>query len=109
MKNQKHNAATTKVQVSAHKLLIERGRYTKPLSPVPERICKTYIGNKVEDEYLLLSVCDKYKIQCNLLTNNIYKLQAIPTFWQLIKIGLFSARIETVKYYVAKLIDKHLP
>ena len=33
-----------------NKLAIERGRYTKPLTPASDRVCINYIGNKVEDE-----------------------------------------------------------
>ena len=53
----------SKLRLSAHKLAIEKSRYTKPLTPVSERMCKKWLGNKVEDEYYFLIECDKYQIQ----------------------------------------------
>ena len=58
----------TTLQISAHKIAIEKGRYAKPLTPVSERICKNCIGNNVEDDYHFLIECDTYQIQQDLFT-----------------------------------------
>ncbi len=48
----------TKLRISAHDLLIERGRYFRPKIPREQRLCTTC--NKVEDEEHFLLFCTKY-------------------------------------------------
>jgi hypothetical protein len=41
----------TKLRVSAHTLMVEKGRYLSPKMPIHERICNHCCLNKIEDEY----------------------------------------------------------
>jgi hypothetical protein len=41
----------TKIRISAHSLVIETGRYTKPVTPSDQRTCK-YCKHLVENEIL---------------------------------------------------------
>lgn len=49
-----------KLRISAHKLYIERGRYTKPKTPIEKRLCLFCNLNEVEDEFHFLMKCDLY-------------------------------------------------
>ncbi len=47
----------TKIRISAHDLLIERGRYFRPKLPRAQRLCSTC--NEVEDEEHFVLFCTK--------------------------------------------------
>ena len=57
--------------ISAHKLEIERGRYTIPKTAVENRICKQCNCEAVEDEEHLLIKCNKYSFARNIFFSNI--------------------------------------
>ena len=59
VKNYKYRKAISKLRASSHTLEIERGRYTNPSTPIPERLCSTC--NVIEDEVHFLTECDIYK------------------------------------------------
>ena len=48
VKDRSHQQALTKLRISAHKLEIENGRYSK--KSITDRLCKKCSQNKVEDE-----------------------------------------------------------
>lgn len=48
----------TKLRISAHSLLIEKGRYSRPKTPRNQRLCTNC--NEVEDEQHFLLFCKKY-------------------------------------------------
>ena len=50
IRNINHRNILTRFRTSNHKLHIETGRYTRPISPVENRICSNYISKSVEDE-----------------------------------------------------------
>jgi len=51
----------TKLRISAHRLAIETGRYSKPITPRQNRLCTLCNYDKVEDEYHMLMDCTAYK------------------------------------------------
>lgn len=57
----------SKLRVSAHTLMVEKGRYSSPKMPVHERICNQCDLNKVEDEYHFIIECSLYDSQRNKL------------------------------------------
>ena len=57
--NVQHRIAMTKFRCSAHRLLIEEGRYRN--LPRSERICQKCTMNVVENEYHFLLVCPFYR------------------------------------------------
>lgn len=63
--------ALSKFRTSAHKLEIERGRYTVPKTPVCNRICKQCNTGLVEDEEHFLLECPRYRLGRNTLFNLI--------------------------------------
>ncbi len=56
-----HKKAMTRFRVSAHGLAIERGRYTRPPTPLEQRICNVIVcpNKPIEDEFHFLMECDK--------------------------------------------------
>ena len=58
VKNISHRHALCRLRTSSHTLLIERGRYARPLIPVEKRLCIKC--NKVEDEHHFVMECSWY-------------------------------------------------
>ena len=60
----KHRKALSKFRISSHNLYIERGRYTKPITPRDERICLFCLHNSnsavVESELHTINDCALY-------------------------------------------------
>ena len=50
----------TKFKISCHKLKIESGRYTKPVTPVDDRICDRCNNSEVDDESHFFNNCTKF-------------------------------------------------
>ncbi len=50
----------TSLRISAHKLAIEMGRYSRPPTPADQRLCLNCETSQVEDEYQYLTQCSKY-------------------------------------------------
>ena len=60
VKDFKLRRALARLRTSAHNLAIERGRYTRPLTPLEERVCTTCSHRPVEDGYHYLMTCINY-------------------------------------------------
>ena len=58
----------TKLRISNHDLMIERGRYFSPKLPRDERFCSTCSDNKIEDEKHFIIDCDFYNQERNALS-----------------------------------------
>ena len=58
----------TKLRISNHDLMIERGRYFSPKLPRDERFCSTFSDNKIEDEKHCIIDCDFYNQERNALS-----------------------------------------
>ena len=69
---QTHRIALTRLIVSSHKLRIETGRWTNPVTPREERFCPHCPRNKIEDEYHFLFECILY---------NELRKRFIPTYY----------------------------
>jgi hypothetical protein len=50
----------TKFRISNHKLKIETGRYSKPITPLENRICEKCFSDEIESEEHLLLKCSFY-------------------------------------------------
>ncbi len=51
----------TRLRISAHNLLFERGRYSRPALAVEERTCPVCADGQVEDELHFMTRCAKYE------------------------------------------------
>ena len=65
-------------RISAHKLAIERGRYTIPKTPVSNRLCTNCNLGQVEDELHFLLVCPKYQSARDIYINSKISNQQFP-------------------------------
>ena len=59
-------------RTSAHHLQIERGRYTRPVTPIEKRLCK--VCNEIEDEKHLLLKCKTFNIDRNIMFDNLFEI-----------------------------------
>ena len=59
IKNQKHRVALSRLRLSSHQLMIEKGRHRKPVIPRLERICPM-CNHGVEDECHFVTICPIY-------------------------------------------------
>lgn len=71
IKELSNRSTLARFRISAHKLEIERGRYTIPKTAVENRICKQCNCEAVEDEEHLLIKCNKYSFARNTFFSNI--------------------------------------
>ena len=60
----------TKLRLSSHKFLVERGRWVKPKINYHERLCTLCDENDIEDEYHILMKCSYF---VNLGINTLVK------------------------------------
>jgi hypothetical protein len=66
--------ALSKLRMSSHPLAIERGRYTRPKTPIEERLCALCGKGAIENEEHFISVCSFYNNERNMLQRNISSL-----------------------------------
>ena len=85
VKNRKHRVALSRLRLSSHQLMIEKGRHHKPVLPRSERICPV-CKHGIEDECHFVTICqaynearnDLYRVADNLTSN----FKEIPTYEQ---------------------------
>jgi hypothetical protein len=85
IKNSKHRVALSRLRLSSHQLMIEKGRHRKPIIPRTERIC-SICNLGIEDEFHFLTICPTYLEARNELFNTADNLtpnfKEIPTNFQ---------------------------
>ncbi len=105
----KHRKSLTRFRISAHRLEVEKGRYSRPPVPASQRFCKS-CKDKVEDELHFLTECsrlsdsrtDLFQLVCNVCPN-FSDLNDNDKF-----IFLMSAEGETAQF-VSRFLAKCLP
>ena len=55
-----HRVAFARLVTSSHRLKVETGRWTRPVTPVEERLCDQC--QKLDDEYHFLLECNKFSV-----------------------------------------------
>ncbi len=89
---------------------VERGRYSKPPTPVEERICTECPNQQIDDEINFLRQCEKMKTDRDIIFSEIEK--QCPNFRMLSKQDKFIYLLSaggTMVSIVAQLVHKHLP
>jgi len=103
-----HRKTLARFRMSAHHLAIERGRYTKPPTPVENRTCP-HCPSQIEDEFHFLMKCTELKNDREILLKNIGELcpqvLLLPDHLQFVY--LMSAAGEIIKF-VAAFIHKNI-
>ena len=72
IKNPKYRVAIAKLRASSHTLEIERGRHSKPKTPVNNRLC--YFCKLLEDEPHFLITCPAYHDERQILMSHVSSL-----------------------------------
>ena len=67
----------TKLRISAHRLAIETGRYSKPKTPREERLCVLCNKSEVEDERHMLMECTFYDDERTLFIQSIHEFSNV--------------------------------
>jgi hypothetical protein len=96
VKNDSHRHALTKLRISNHKLAIETGRYTKPITARSDRVCLLCASGQVEDEQHFLLACPTLSnLRASLITPHLNtQMQSLP---QLLQVGyLLNSGTDTV-------------
>ena len=76
IRNISHRNILTRFRTSNHKLHIETGRYTRPITPVENRICSNCNSKSVEDEIHFLMYCSKFENLRRELFSNVLNYSA---------------------------------
>ena len=79
VKDHRYRHAIAQLRTSSHILQIERGRYTKPRTPVNERLCT--LCNCVEDELHFVTACTINRTERKIMYDKI--CPKFPEFSQL--------------------------
>lgn len=107
--NAKYARSLTKFRISAHNLAIERGRYTRPFTPLELRTCP-HCPNSIQDEIHFMISCTKHSNERDILFNLI--TEQCPQFTLLSPIEklIYMVNAEgNVIQEVAKFIHKNMP
>ncbi len=99
----------TRFRVSAHGLGIECGRYTRPPTPLEERICNACPSKPIEDEFHFPMECDKTKYDSNVLFCEIACTCICTSLSERNKFIYLMSASDMVISIVAQFISKHLP
>ena len=74
----------TKMRLSSHKLLVERGRWLKPKINYCDRLCTLCHKHDIQDEYHVLMICCRYEtLRKTFLKPYYYKRPSVYKFIQL--------------------------
>ena len=74
----------TKLRLSSHKFLVERGRWVKPKIKYHERLCTLYDENEIEEEYHKLMKCNYFvNLRENYISIKYYNRPSMYKFQKL--------------------------
>ena len=116
--NIRHNLRTcyTKLRLSRHKFLVERGRWLKPKIQYTDRKCTLCNTTDIEDEYHIVMICENFKtLRRTYLKKYYYNRPSMHKFVELMntvnrktlfKLMLFIKII--FKEYAETLKDRHI-
>ncbi len=100
----------TSLRIGAHKLAIERGRYSRPPTPADQGLCLNCETNQVEDGYHFLTQCSKYADDREVVYEK--NIALCPNFGNLSsedKLLYTMTADDEIIYTVAHFVHKHLP
>jgi hypothetical protein len=108
IKDFKLRKCMSKLRLSSHSLNIERGRHTKPKTPLEDRLCTVCDKSEVEDEFHFLLKCPLYNIERACLLKVIF--EAEPSMQCFSDLELFynilASENERILFCVCKFIQK---
>ena len=78
--NRSSRSMLCKLRISAHQLMIERGRYTSPKIDINDRLCNYCDLHEVEDEFHFIMKCKLYNVLRDQLFHDVSDIYNISTF-----------------------------
>ena len=90
-------------RISAHRLHIERGRYTRPRTRVEDRLCS--VCNKIEDQFHFMFECEKYRVYHNNLIEAFKESNLILSDCNREKLVIL---LQTTNIFILKAIGNYL-
>ena len=103
-RNQRH--WLTRYRTSAHTLRIESGRYTRPVTPVCDRICKYCDHHVIDDEMHFILLCDTFRLKRQCFSKRLIALN--PEFDNLTCEQKLSYILCPPSIDIAKCVSKFL-
>jgi len=105
--NKSQHAWLTRFRVSAvTNLKMESGRYTRPVTPVTERVCCYCNSNSIYDEHHAILNCKTFTLKRNCFLGKLSSL--IPNFSQMSKNDQLLTILCPASAEIAKCVSKYL-
>ena len=104
--NRNQRAWISRLRTSSHRLHIETGRYTVPVTPINEHICKYCQSNEIDDEIHFLVRCNKFSIKRNCFFGKVGSIS--PNFEKLNDEEKVASMLCPVDIRVAKIVNKFI-
>ena len=98
--------AISKLRLSSHDLMVEKGRHSKPKTPLEERTCPFSSNNVVEDEQHFVLECPTFSKQRSLMLNNILQHTNFNNNDEVNFISILSSKDENILFSLGKYLTK---
>jgi len=103
--NRAQRSMLCKLRISAHNLMIEKGRHVCPIIPSENRLCTFCDRNEVEDEFHFVMKCKAYD---NLRTTFLTNMNSILVTDNLNDNDIFINLMSNDDYDVIKIVSKFI-
>ena len=94
-----------KLRISAHDLMVEKGRYCYPKVEFDKRYCR-FCPRQVENEYHFVFECKLYNTERNIMFNDILKI--FPNFTCLDKSEQFIKLLSCTDFELTTIFSKYV-
>ena len=98
-------SAIARLRLSSHDLEIERGRHTRPKTPVASRICRQCQTNQVDDKFYFLMQCNLFELDRKALLSEAEKY--ITNFNTLSETEQFTSIMRRKKHTIINALAKY--
>ena len=106
VKNRNQRAWLSRYRISAHHLRIESGRYTTPVTPVAQRVCKYCSSGECDDELHAILKCETFKLKRQCFRSRMSAM--CPQFSSLTEEKQLNTMLCPVSAETAKCVSKYL-
>jgi hypothetical protein len=106
IKDHKLRRTLSRLRLSSHDLCIETGRYTKPKTPVENRICTLCNVGIIEDEYHFIMECERYSNERAALFDRLADDYFSNSSKRIVLTRLLSCKKEEVIFCLCKFVSK---
>ena len=112
VRNRKNRAWLTRIRISAHTLALETGRWTKPPTPPPERVC-TYCSGVSQNDQKFQDNEVHFLLECGIFTTNrvcfLKKIECyVPKILSMSKLDQAKTILCPTKPETAQIVNKFI-